>query len=182
MIRFLVAVLTGLIGAALLHIIIILSLPQFTGKDAYTRVTSKGPPNRFYSLGDRPDQTGLSNMDPYLKVAVCHFTTDMQPIRLMADGDVEFWSLAIYDSAANEVFSMTDRTSVTGPLDVLIASPAQIARVRKASSEALAQAIIVEMRRPAGYAVLRTMAPQPSFDEAASDFLNGAVCSPAVGL
>ncbi|RVK07950.1 DUF1254 domain-containing protein, partial [Sinorhizobium meliloti] len=32
------AILVGLVGAALLHIVIILALPQFTGRDAYTRV------------------------------------------------------------------------------------------------------------------------------------------------
>ncbi|MGL4199682.1 MAG: DUF1254 domain-containing protein, partial [Allorhizobium sp.] len=36
------ALLTGIFGAVLLHIIIILGVPHFTGRDAYTRVTSEG--------------------------------------------------------------------------------------------------------------------------------------------
>lgn len=181
MVRFAIAVLTGLIGAALLHIIIILALPQFTGKDAYTRVVNKGPANRFIPLADRPDASGLSNLDPYIKVAVCHFDVETQPQRLMARGDLEFWSLSIYDSASNEVFSMTDRTSVTGDLDVLLATSVQIARIRRAQPEALVQAIIVEMPRPEGYAVLRAMAPQPSLQEGAVTFLAEAACVPANG-
>lgn len=182
MIKFLVAVLTGLIGAALLHIVIILALPQFTGKDAYTRVAAKGPANRFYSLGDRPDAAGLANVDPFLKVAVCHFDVGRQSVRLMARGRGTFWSLAIFDSAANEVFSMSDRTSVDGNLDVLIASPPQIARIRKTPMEGLAQAIIVAMPRDVGYVVLRSMAPQPTLEGAASDFLAEARCAPVAGL
>ncbi|MGO7036667.1 DUF1254 domain-containing protein, partial [Rhizobium ruizarguesonis] len=34
MLRIFFAVLTGLFGAALLHLVIILSLPHFTGRDA----------------------------------------------------------------------------------------------------------------------------------------------------
>ncbi len=39
---FLYAIAVGLVGAALLHIVIILSLPSFTGRDAYTRVQAFG--------------------------------------------------------------------------------------------------------------------------------------------
>lgn len=47
--KFLYAVLTGLFGAVLLHIIIILGVPHFTGRDAYTRVTSEGVPFVFFT-------------------------------------------------------------------------------------------------------------------------------------
>lgn len=181
-VKVLVAAFTGLIGAALLHIVIILTLPQFTGRDAYTRVIDSGPANRFITLDDRPNAAGLANVDPFLRVAVCHFNLGAMPVRLLARGDTTFWSLAIFDSAANEVFSMTDRTSVDGNLDVLIASPVQVNRIRKTSANLLAQSILVEMPRDAGYAVLRVMVPQPSFEEAASDFLSEAACSPVAGL
>ena len=40
---------------------------------------------------------------------------ERQPLSLVAlGGDVDFWSVAIYDRDANEVFSMNDRTSVAG--------------------------------------------------------------------
>lgn len=172
------AILTGLIGAALLHIIIILALPNFTGRDAYTRVLSEGAANRFHRLADKRDLAGLANMDPYLKVAVCHFDASAQPLRLMAPPGARFWSLAIYDTASNEVFSMNDRTSVEGTLDVLLATPVQLTRLRKALPPALAQSILVELPNSVGYAVLRTMAPQPSLEPGADDFLRGAVCGP----
>ena len=176
--RLLLAVLTGLIGAALLHIIIILALPHFTGSDAYTRVMAEGPINRFHPLDDSPDEAGLVNMDPYLKVAVCHFDTSSQALRLLARGGTRFWSLAIYDADSNEVFSMNDRTSVDGTLDLLLASPLQLTRLRKTLPAVLAQSILVEMPRRTGYAVLRTMVPQASFEETAEEFLRGALCVP----
>lgn len=176
MLRIVFAILTGIFGAALLHLVIILSLPHFSDRDAYTRVEDEGDENHFYMLDDKPDDARLSNDDPYLKVAVCAFDISEAPVRLMAAGKVPFWSLAVYDAASNEVYSMSDRTSVGGQLDVLVASPLQLTKLRKTLPPSLSQSILVEMPRDKAYVVLRTMAPQASFNEAARDFLSSAGC------
>lgn len=173
----LTAVLTGLVGAAVLHIIIILALPHFTGKDAHTRVRSEGVANRFHVLDDKPDRVGLANTDPYIKTAVCHFETSERAVRLTGPANADFWSLAVYDQNSNEVFSMNDRTSVDGTMDVVVASPVQVARLRREPPDALSGAIIIEMGPPAGYAVLRVLTPQASFDSGALAFLASAGCA-----
>jgi uncharacterized membrane protein len=126
------AILTGLVGAAALHIVIILSLPSFTGLDAYTRLT--------------------------------------------ASGSVPFWSFVVYDSSSNEVFSMNDRSAAGGDLDAIIASPEQLAQIRKSDPDVISQSVLIAMPRPEGYVVLRALAPTPSHDEAAQAFLNEAEC------
>lgn len=170
------AVLIGLIGAALLHIVIILTLPQLTGKDAYTRVLGLFEMDRFFPLDAKPGFTGLANGDPFLQVAVCSFSISELATRLQAVGKVPFWSLAIYDSASNEVFSMNDETSVTGTLDVVIASNAQLITLRKSLPAALTNSILVEMPDTEGYAVLRAFAPVPSLLPAAKDFITQSAC------
>ncbi|SSC69747.1 unnamed protein product [Ciceribacter sp. T2.26MG-112.2] len=191
------AALTGLIGAALLHIIIILALPNFTGKDAYTRIKAAGPSHRFIVLPDSvdtradkstdktangraegSDQMALSNVDPFLKGAVCHFDIARAPLRLYAPAGPSFWSMAVYDASSNEVFSMNDRTSVGGDLDAVVATPAQVAQIRKAPGATLTQSILVEYRGTTGYVVLRTMVPAPSFSPQARAFLDEALCAP----
>ncbi|MBO3759405.1 DUF1254 domain-containing protein [Ciceribacter sp. L1K22] len=174
--QILMAIVTGLVGAAVLHIVIILALPHFTGKDAYTRVRAEGAANRFHLLDDSPDRIGLSNLDPFVKTAVCHFDTTERAARLVSPANAGFWSLAIYDRSSNEVFSMNDRTSLDGVLDVVVASPVQVARLRKAPPDGLASAIIVELPTQAGYAVLRTLAPQASLEAGAAAFLAEAGC------
>lgn len=176
--KFVFAAVTGLVGAALLHIIIILALPSFTGQDAYTRVQAEGPENAFYSLPDMSQGEGLANLDPYVKVAVCHFDVTTQPVRFVAGKGPGFWSLAVYNSRSDEVFSINDRTSVDGSVDVLAASSVQLGRIRKALPDSLSRTITVELKDPLGYAVLRTMAPQTSFEENAREFLADAVCTP----
>ena len=173
---FLYAIAIGLVGAALLHIVIILSLPSFTGRDAYTRVQTFGEPNRFFPLASTGDTLAPLNDDPAMKTAVCTFSVENGPIRLFAEGDVPFWSLVVYDEASNEVFSMNDRTSVSGALDTLIATPIQLIGIRKAVPAELEQSILVEMRGEEGYAVLRTFVPTESRQQAAVAFLADASC------
>ncbi|WLR93647.1 DUF1254 domain-containing protein [Shinella zoogloeoides] len=175
---FLYAIAVGLVGAALLHIVIILSLPSFTGRDAYTRVQTLGEANRFFPLANAAVGLAPINDDPAMKTAVCTFSVENGPIRLFAEGDVPFWSLAVYDSASNEVFSMNDRTSVSGALDTLVATPIQLIGIRKAVPAELEQSILVEMRGDEGYAVLRTFVPTESREEAATAFLADASCEP----
>ncbi|MCD1263932.1 DUF1254 domain-containing protein [Shinella sp. AETb1-6] len=175
---FFYAIVVGLVGAALLHIVIILSLPNFTGRDAYTRVQAFDEPNRFFPLASSGQTLLPINDDPAMLTAVCAFSVENGPVRLFAEGDVPFWSLAVYDSASNEVFSMNDRTSVGGALDTLVATPVQLIAIRKAVPQELEQSILVEMRGEEGYAVLRTFVPSRSRQEEAAAFLAGASCEP----
>lgn len=170
------AVAVGLAGAALLHIVIILSLPSFTGRDAYTRVQTFGEANRFFPLSNAGDELRPVNDDPAIRTAVCTFSLENGPMRLFAEGEVPFWSLAVYDSASNEVFSMNDRTAVSGALDTLVATPIQLIGIRKAVPQELERAILVEMRGLEGYAVLRTFVPAASYLPAATLFLADASC------
>lgn len=168
----------GLVGAAMLHIIIVLVLPQFTGRDAYTRVLGLLEMDSFFSLTSTPGPTGLSNDDPYLRSAVCSFSIADGPARFLARGAVPFWSLAVFDSASNEVFSMNDHTAVNGRLDLVVATPIQLVELRKTPPEALAQSIVVEMKEEDGYAVLRAMAPLDSFEDQVRNFLAESSCEP----
>jgi len=170
------AILTGLAGAAVLHIIIILALPSFTGLDAYTRLASYDAANRFIIFSDTPDEMGFSNGDPYLRIAACVFDVGERPMHLMAAGSVPFWSFAVYDSSSNEVFSMNDRSAAGGDLDAIIASPQQLAAIRKSDPDVISESVLIEMPRPEGYVVIRALSPSPSFEEAAKAFLTEASC------
>lgn len=170
------ALLTGLVGAAVLHIVIILSLPAFTGLDAYTRLLNYDADNRFVIFTGEKDDIGFSNGDPYLRTAACVFSVEDKPVHLLAAGSVPFWSFVVYDSSANEVFSMNDRSAAGGELDAIIASPQQLAGIRKSNPDVISQSVLIEMPRPEGYIVLHTLSPAPSFDDAANDFLQEAEC------
>lgn len=170
------AIVVGLVGATLLHIVIVLALPQFTGRDAYTRVLDLLEMDSFFALSAEPGPTGLRNSDPFLRTAVCSFSVADAPTRFIARGSVPFWSLSVFDSGSNEVFSMNDQTAVNGNLDLVVATPIQLVELRKSPPEALAQSIMIEMEDEDGYAVLRALAPLDSFDEEVRDFFTESSC------
>lgn len=172
------SLLTGIVGAAVLHIVIILALPSFTGLDAYTRLSTYDEEDRFFILTDKPDIAGLANTDPFIKTAACVFSIEDRPLHLMASGAVPFWSFAVYDSSSNEVFSMNDRSASGGELDAIVASPAQLAAIRKSDPDIISQSVLIEMPRPEGYVVLRALAPSASQQDAAQNFLSEASCEP----
>jgi len=178
MLRLIFAIFIGLVGAAVLHLVILFSIPHFSNRDAYTRAAAEGAPHLFHLLEETREKAALGSGDPFMRVAVCTFNIEDKPVRLEAFGAVPFWSIAIFDSASNEIFSMNDRTSAGGEMDILIANQVQLAAIRKAQPQGLSQSILVESGRDKGYAVLRTMVPQASFLEEATRFLGDAKCQP----
>lgn len=197
MVRLLHAILTGLVGAALLHVVIILALPHFVRADAFRRVEALGPAGLFHPLAGATEggalrglagdagasaptagRQPLTSQDPFISVAACIISLEGGPVRLFAEGDVPFWSVGIFDRNSNEVYSMSDRTSITGALDILVGRPVDLPAIRKAVPADLAQSILVEMPESGGYAVLRALAPAPSYRSSVVDFLESARCGP----
>jgi uncharacterized membrane protein len=177
--KILFAIATGLVGAALLHLVIVFSLPQFIQRDAYTRILAEGEGHRFYRLGEKPDSASLAKEDPMVETAVCSFDISEAPVRVTApNGGVPFWSLGVFDSSSNEIFSINDRTSADGVVDVVVGTPAQLTILRKSLPGGFAQTVLVEAQHTEGYAVLRSLATHRSFGPLISQFLDQATCAP----
>lgn len=177
--KILFAIFTGLVGAALLHLVIIFSLPQFSQRDAYTRIIAEGESHRFYRLSETVDRAGLSKEDPMMEMAVCSFDIGEAPVRLTApNGGVPFWSLGVFDASSDETFSINDRTSADHVLDVVIGTPAQLAILRKSLPRDFSQTVLVETQQTEGYAVLRSLVTHKSVAPAVAQFLEQATCAP----
>lgn len=178
MFKLLYAIVVGLVGAALLHLIIILSIPHYSNRDAYSLALGLNAKNRFQLVETTGPTARMTNGDPFMRHAICTFDVSERPLRLTGFGVVPFWSVAVFDNASNEIFSMNERTSVRGQLDVVVANAAQLAAIRKAQPADLTQAINVEATREKGYVVLRSLMPQPSFQMEAERFLRASNCQP----
>ncbi len=175
------AVCAGLIGAVLLHIIVILAAPSFSGVDAFSRVLDEGELNAFHPLARERDDAGLAINIPFVKEAVCAFDVEDGPPAIFAEGQIPFWSAAVYDETSNEVFSMNDRTAVGAALDLVVGSAGQLALIRRASAPATAKSFLFELPSARGYIVLRALYPEASMAAAADAFIASATCDPMGG-
>lgn len=174
----LLAILIGLVGAALIHIIIVLEMPRRTGTDAWSRVQSLGVEHRFFPLANVPNDTGLYNEDPHIRTAVCRFDISERPVRILTSGDVPLWTVVAYDTASDETYSMNDRSSIGVNVDIVFVTPSQMLRLRRVMPQALERAVLVELSDPEGFVALRAIAPAPSQEPAARAFVTGASCAP----
>ena len=173
----LLAIAIGLVGAAFIHIVTILALPMWTGKDAWTRVRALGEMNRFYSLANEPNITGLYNADPHIRTAVCRFDISDGPVRIIASGDVPIWTVSVYDASSDETYSMNDRSAIGTGVNIALVTPAQMLQLRRFMPRTLERAVLVELSEPQGYVALRAVAPAPSQKPAARAFLTNAICA-----
>ena len=171
-------VLSGIAGAALLHIIVILSIPAYAERDVWTRITALGPTEFFHILpANRPD--GLTSANPFISTAVCRFDITEEAVRVTASDLAYYWSLAIFDPGANEVYSMNDRTATDQRLDIAVVTPLQMIGYRKSLPESLADSVLIEFSGTTGYLVLRTVVPDPSWEQIVREFLGNAQCQRA---
>lgn len=174
----LLAIVIGLVGAALIHIITILEVPRWTGTDTWSRVTALGVSNRFFPLANEPNATGLYNEDPHIRTAVCHFDITNMPVRILASGNTPVWTVAAYDPGSNETYSMNDRSSIGVNVDIVFVTPSQMLQLRRVMPEALERSVLVELANPKGFVALRAIAPLPSLEPAARAFVANASCAP----
>ena len=174
----LLAAVIGLVGAALLHIIIILALPAWTGSDAWSRVVGLGEAGQFYRLANEANATGLANDNPHIRAAVCRFDLSDGPVRVLANGDMPIWTVGVFDDGSNETYSMNDRAAIGSGVDLTLVTPAQMLQLRRDIPAAIARSVMVELGEPEGFVVLRAIVPGKSMERMARNFLAQASCAP----
>lgn len=178
------AVLTGTVGALLLHVLIVFGLPYFAVNDAWSKVRDLPLDGRFVTPRSflPPESEELAMLErSFTRTVVCRFDIAQNAVRLTASGHVPFWSLAVFDSRSNELFSMNDRTAEGNRLDVTLATPLDMIALREEVPPTLAETVLVETPKPDGYVLLRTVIPDDTWTGAADAFLSSASCAPIAG-
>lgn len=178
MLRLLHAILLGLIGAGIVHIIVLLLVPQFSERDAWSRLAMA---TDFYKVvrfdarhGDTP---ALRSGDPLFYAAACRFDLAEGVVHALAPGRPPFWSVSVYNRAGQNIYSFNDRAATDGSLDFVVATPAQMVEIRKEVIDEFKKSIFVETELDEGILVVRSFVPDDSWDQAVSTFLDRLSCT-----
>jgi uncharacterized membrane protein len=163
--------LVGLVGAAIVHIAVLLLVPRFSERDAWSRIAAMAGPFEMVRLDGAEWES-----NPFLRVLACRFEIEPGIARVRAEGKVPFWSAAIFDRSGRNIYSLNDRTTIGDRLDLVIATPVRMIELRKDLPEELAEAIFVELDNNQGLAVIRVVVPDSSWNQLAERFLAGARC------
>ncbi|WP_343800427.1 hypothetical protein [Paenochrobactrum glaciei] len=178
MLRLLYACLLGLVGAAIIHILVVLLVPTYSDQNAWSQISKLGEPYQFYDLATRQNLTASS--DPYFIEAVCRFELNEQAVHIHAEGLLPFWSVSIYNRQGDNLLNFNDTIAADGDLDLII-SPLSLGPALKASlAEAQSHSVLVEQDISEGMITLRALVPDASWQELGKQMLSGANCTPLI--
>lgn len=175
--RILLFVAGGLLLGGIIHIAIVLLVPYYADNDAWVKMGAFGRDRQFHTLplpqaGAEP----IVQLDPRMVQAVCRFSLNEGPLRILAALPDDFWSMAVFDRRGRNIYSLNDRAAEGTLLDVAILTPVQMAQMRQNPPASLDTAIVLELPIDAGFVMLRAFIPDPSLMPGTIASLNEADC------
>lgn len=134
MLRILLALLVGLVGAAVVHIAVIFAIPRVAEDNAWGRLSRIAPlfePVAVPALQPEADRrSGFAFVDPLFVTYACRFDTGDGPVRLSAVGETRFWSASIYTRGGDNIYSTNRRVAPDGAFDLLVATAVELEAIR----------------------------------------------------
>ena len=176
--RLLYAVAVGLVGAGIVHIVVLLLLPDFSERDAWSRLESRGELYRMIRIDGTPAAAEVihRSADPLFYVAACRFDLEEGYAHITAPGRVPYWSVSVYDRSGQNIYSFNARTATRGQLDFVVLTPPQMIDVRKELPEALVSSVFVEADIDQGIALVRVFVPDASWAPQMTRYIDGLIC------
>lgn len=178
MLRVLYALLIGLFGAGIIHIAILFLVPDFSERDAWSRLAMASDFYKITRLDTEVDGGPIVRAgDPLFRAVACRFDLEDGPVQVNAPGLVPFWSMSVYNRSGQNIYSFNDRAAQSGLLDVVVLTPEQMIDLRKDVPAELQRSVFVETQIGEGIVVVRGFAPDESWTKAIGEFLGGAACT-----
>lgn len=177
--RLLFALVVGLVGAGIVHIAILFLLPQYSVRDAWSRISAVAAPFETVQLGrDAPSRDLPEPNNPFLQAAACRFDLSSGAVRVSAEGPVPFWSMSLFDRNGHNDFSISDTAERGQALDFLLLTPTAMQQMREQVPPGLEDTITIETGLGEGIALVRVFVPDETWDGLARSFLGGLRCDP----
>ncbi|CDX29109.1 conserved hypothetical protein [Mesorhizobium plurifarium] len=171
------AMILGLLGAGIVHIVVLFLVPEFSERDAWSRLAMASD---LYKMTRLDAEAGgapvVKSVDPLFYAAACRFDLSDGLVRIRAPGDVPFWSASVYDRNGHNIYSFNDHNANSEKLDAVVLTPAQMIDVRRDLPEDLQGAIFVEAPIEEGIFVVRAFVPDESWKPIVSRFLEQSAC------
>lgn len=179
MARFFYATIIGLLGAALVHLAIVLMLPRLSSNDLWEQMEAATTPYQPLRLDTMsPPLTAAATRDPQLALVACRYDLADGVFMIKASGRVKLWMVAAFDDRGNVVFSGNDRIAASEKLDLAIATDFQIRTIKQDLPESLSNSIVASADRRMGFAVVRVYRPDASWTPIVDDFISHIRCEP----
>ncbi len=175
--RYLYMLVCGLILAGIVHISVILLIPNYGSRDAWNIISKKNDMWIFSNLSGNADgANGLEDTDPYIKMGACTFNLDEAGLRLIGEETTGFWSVSVFDQGGSVIYSLNNNTAINNKLNLIVLNPIQMITLRESPAEEIENAVIIEADIGKGFVVLRKFQRDISEKDAVDGFLSKAKC------
>ncbi len=118
----------------------------------------------------------LPFVDPSFGIAACRFDLNEAPLIVRAEGELPFWSVALFDRRGRNIYSFNDRTAIERKLSLIVVNAIQMAQIRKDPPEQSDQSVLVQSNSNEGFILIRAFEADPSWKTAVTKFLEEASC------
>jgi uncharacterized membrane protein len=177
MIRFLVAVVGGIVLGGIVHLVSVLSLPRIASLDAYSRLAPLTALNAVSPLPvAAPGNTKIPLMDPAFAVAVCRYDLSGGPIKLTVPVSQSYTSVSFYTRSDIAYYAINDRSAGRKVIELDLMTEAQHAEVPDDEEVTAADRLIIDSPGTRGLIVLKALAAEPGLMAQAQASLAAATC------
>jgi uncharacterized membrane protein len=176
--KFVYATLLGLVGAAFVHLAIVLLLPSFSGNDIWRQIEAEAQSYEPLRMDGQIGGIAASQfLDPMFAAYACRYDLADGVFSITAPGNAEFWSVAAFDDRGDILFSANDRIAASKRINLAIALPPQIRSLQQTPSPELESAIVAPSDRRRGFVVVRVFKPDPSWEPVVDRFIAQTRCA-----
>jgi uncharacterized membrane protein len=177
MIRWLFAILGGVLLGCVVHLVSVLALPRIASQDAYSRLDPVTQINAVSQLPDAaPNSAPMPFMDPAFAVAVCKYDLGGGPIKLRVPVSQAYTSVSFYTRNELAYYAINDRSAGRKVIELDLMTEDQHAAVPEDEDITSADRLIIDSPTETGLIVLKALAAEPSLMAQARASLEAASC------
>ena len=175
--RYLYLLICGIILAGIIHISIILLIPNYGSRDAWNIISTRSEMWVFRKfLDNEVGAQTLEDTDPYFRMGACTFNLNEAGLRFTGGTSSNFWSASVFDQDGTVIYSLNNRTAIDERLDLVVLNPVQMVVLREAPPQDIERSVVVEAEIENGFVVLRQF-QAGIYDKATVEiFLDNATC------
>lgn len=177
MIRFLFAVIGGILLGGVVHLVSVLALPRIATQDAYSRLATATQINTVTPLPlVDPETAPMPFMDPAFATAVCRYDLSGGPIKLAVPVSQAYTSVSFYTRSDVAYYAINDRSAGRKVIELDLMTEAQHAELPEDEDVTAADRLIVDSPTATGLIVLKALAPEPGLMTQAQTALAASSC------
>jgi uncharacterized membrane protein len=177
MIRWVFAIIGGVLLGGVVHLVSVLALPRVATLDAYSRLAPLTRVNAVTPvIASTPNETPMPFMDPAFATAVCRYDLTDGPIKLTVPVSQAYTSVSFYTRSEVAYYAINDRSAGRKVIELDLMTEAQHAQLPEEEDVTAADRLIIDSPSTTGLIVLKALAPEPGLMPQAQSSLAAATC------